>query len=170
VTPTVPVPVGTGLWIAGGNNNTVRNNHFWDNWRRGTMLFAVPDAVVCGPAAGGNEQYGCSAGKFSTSYRNKFYGNVMGRSPRNRRDPNGVDFWWDNFINNTNNCWYGNTGKDGNEASVTSTPPRPLLPSNCATSRGLAGPGEEAELLACFADFTAGDKSKCPWFKTPREP
>ena len=33
-----------GLWIAGGNDNIVRNNHFYDNWRRGTMLFAVPDA------------------------------------------------------------------------------------------------------------------------------
>ena len=47
ITPTVPVPVGTGLWIAGGNNNIIRNNRFWDNWRRGTMLFAVPDAFVC---------------------------------------------------------------------------------------------------------------------------
>ncbi len=36
VDPSVPVPVGTGLWIAGGNNNTLRNNHFYDNWRRGS--------------------------------------------------------------------------------------------------------------------------------------
>ena len=32
----------------GVNNNTIRNNHMWDNWRRGTMLFAVPDSFVCG--------------------------------------------------------------------------------------------------------------------------
>src|SRR3954469_6240469 len=32
VTPTEPVPVGTGMWIAGGNANTIRNNRFWDNW------------------------------------------------------------------------------------------------------------------------------------------
>src|SRR4051812_43557335 len=44
ITPTEPVPVGTGMWIAGGNANTIRNNRFWDNWRRGAMLFAVPDA------------------------------------------------------------------------------------------------------------------------------
>ena len=31
----VPVPVGTGLLIAGGNGNEVRGNHIWDNWRRG---------------------------------------------------------------------------------------------------------------------------------------
>jgi hypothetical protein len=30
VEPTVPVPVGTGLWIAGGNNNTVRDNRAWE--------------------------------------------------------------------------------------------------------------------------------------------
>jgi len=30
---------------AGGNDNVVRNNHFWDNRRRGVMLFASPDAA-----------------------------------------------------------------------------------------------------------------------------
>ncbi len=43
IDPTVPMPVGTGMWIAGGNGNTIRNNWFFDNWRRGTMLFAVPE-------------------------------------------------------------------------------------------------------------------------------
>ncbi|MGA6948812.1 MAG: right-handed parallel beta-helix repeat-containing protein, partial [Solirubrobacterales bacterium] len=47
VVPTEPIPVGTGMWIAGGNANVVRNNRFYDNWRRGVMLFAVPDAFVC---------------------------------------------------------------------------------------------------------------------------
>ena len=46
VEPFIPAPVGTGLWLAGGNDNIVRNNRFYDNWRRGTMLFAVPDAGV----------------------------------------------------------------------------------------------------------------------------
>ncbi len=177
VEPTIPVPVGTGLWIAGGNNNVVRRNRFWNNWRRGAMLFAVPDSVVCGPGAGGNEQKGCSAGKISTSFRNKFDANVMGRNPSNGRDPNGTDFFWDSFLNNTNNCWTSNIGKDGNAASVTRQtglsvggPTPSSLPNNCATSRGLGGPSQESELLACFADFTAGDKQNCPWFKTPAEP
>ena len=71
VTPTEPVPVGTGMWIAGGNNNTIRNNRFWDNWRRGTMLFAVPDAFVCGDP--GDQVAGCdptTPGASATSYRN----------------------------------------------------------------------------------------------------
>ena len=52
--------VGTGLWIAGGNSNVVRYNRFYDNWRRGTMLFAVPNALICGPTASGPPVTGCS--------------------------------------------------------------------------------------------------------------
>lgn len=174
VEPTVPFPVGTGMWIAGGNNMTVRDNHFWDNWRRGTMLFAVPDALVCGPAAGGNEQAGCDPAQISTSHRNRQHGNVMGRTPAGVRDPNGVDFWWDSFLGNRNNCWYGNTGKDGTAASVTSSPPRLLLPHNCATSIGIGHPVNEAELLACFVGMEAEDAGvplpTCNWFTTPAEP
>ena len=32
--------------------------------------------------------------------------------------PNGTDFWWDQFPNNVNNCWYDNTGSDGSAAGV----------------------------------------------------
>ncbi len=79
VVPTVPVPVGTGMWIAGGNDNVVRNNRFFDNWRRGTMLFAVPDATVCNDPS--IQLAGCSPGQVSTSYRNSFHHNVMGVAP-----------------------------------------------------------------------------------------
>ena len=78
------MPVGTGMWIAGGNDNVVRNNYFYDNWRRGVMLFAVPDQVVCGPAGiDPTLLAGCNPAAVppSTSYRNEFYGNTMGRTP-----------------------------------------------------------------------------------------
>jgi hypothetical protein len=166
VDPSVPVPVGTGLWIAGGNNHTIRNNRFWDNWRRGTMLFSVPDTFVCGPSTG-NEQAGCDASKISTSHRNRFYNNVMGMDPSGTPDPNGTDFWWDNFADNRNNCWFGNKGKAGTEASITSAPSN--LPSNCATSMGTGDPAQEAELLQCLAAVSSGGKD-CPWFTTPPEP
>jgi hypothetical protein len=181
VVPSVPVPVGTGLWIAGGNDNIVRNNYFYDNWRRGTMVFAVPDQVVCGPAgidpallAGCNP----TAVPPSTSYRNQYYGNVMGTSPAGTVQPNGTgdvtmgrtDFWWDQYLGNTGNCWHDNTGTDGTAASVTSTPPAPLLPSACDdTSIGTIGPAQEPELLNCLADIEF-DTSTCPWFTTPSKP
>jgi hypothetical protein len=181
VVPSVPVPVGTGLWIAGGNDNVVRDNYFYDNWRRGTMVFAVPDQVVCGPAGIDPSQLaGCNptAVPPSTSYRNEFSGNVMGRSPGGSVQPNGTgdvttgrtDFWWDQYLGNTGNCWHDNKGKDGTALSVTSTPPAPLLPSGCdSSSIGTIGPVQEPELLNCLADIEF-DTSSCPWFTTPSKP
>ena len=183
VEPTIPVPVGTGLWIAGGNNNEIRNNRFWDNWRRGTMVFTVPDQFVCGDneLAGGNHQAGCREdGTLSTSFDNRLHDNVMGRRPNGTVDRNGTDFWWDQFPNQqyhdppttTGNCWFDNVGSDGTAGSVTSDPPAPLLPSNCDVSLGTSGPAQENELLSCFADFDeeTPDIGPCDWFTTPPEP
>jgi hypothetical protein len=176
VKPVEPMPVGTGMWIAGGNNNTVRYNRFWDNWRRGTMLFAVPDAFVCGPATG-NEQHGCKAGNYSTSYRNRYYGNVMDRRPNGRVDPNGEDFWWDQGgtnppTGNSANCWYGNRGRDGSTGSIKSTPPGSMLPSDCSNSPAPGGYafGQNAELGNCLLNVETSTEATCPWFKTPPEP
>jgi hypothetical protein len=173
VVPTVPLPVGTGLWIAGGNDNVIRNNRFWDNWRRGTMLFAVPDATVCNDSS--IQLAGCDPTKISTSYRNRFHGNVMGVALNGSYQPNGTDFWWDSYPSNTGNCWYQNQPAAGK--SITSSPPAPLLPNcnngqNPGSSVGTGYPPNEAELVQCLAGFsTVGyDPRACPWFKTPPKP
>jgi hypothetical protein len=180
-TPSVPVPVGTGMWWAGGNDNIVHANYFWNNWRRGTMLFAVPDQLVCGPAGVDPTLLaGCNPTAVlpSTSYGNQYYGNKMGVTPDGQKKPNGLDFWWDQYAGNTGNCWHDNTGVNGNRASLTSLPPlgsQPgtsdlgKLPEDCAKSLGTGGPQQEAELLGCFADFTF-DTSTCDWFTTPPKP
>ncbi len=176
VKPFVAAPVGTGLWIAGGNDNVVRNNRFWDNHRRGVMLFSAPDAMVCGPAIGSSTPVaGCDPTSVSTSYRNSFSGNVMGVSPGGTVKPNGTDFWWDAFPTNTGNCWWGNTAGKGK--SVTTSP---LLLPDCAggtipaLSIGLGSPNE-AELVACFVGFEtsgypSGNPQLCDWTKTPPVP
>ena len=168
IEPTVPVPVGTGLWIAGGNNNTIRNNRFYDNWRRGTMLFGVPDALIDGCA----EIPGCdpvTPDFSSTSYDNRFFGNVMGRTPAGKRKPNGTDFWWDDVIGQTGNCWFNNTGKNGNAASVTFDPSDiPTHAADCATADGHQAPfanPQQAELLACLVAAPS-----CTWFQRPPKP
>ncbi len=175
VKPTVPLPVGTGLWIAGGNDNVIRNNRFWDNWRRGTMLFAVPDALVCGDHS--IQLAGCDPGTVppSTSYRNSFHDNVMGVAPDGSYKPNGTDFWWDSFAGNTGDCWFANKTAPGK--SITSSPPAPLLPdcangTNPGSSTGTGYLPNEAELGQCLAGFTAigYDPNACPWFKTPPRP
>jgi Right handed beta helix region len=178
VEPTVPFPVGTGLWIAGGNNQTVRNNRFWDNWRRGVMLFSVPDVFVCPPDSD-DQVPGCdpAASPPATSYRNQFHGNKMGVAPNGSVQPNGLDFWWDQGGLtadpglNTGNCWYDNTGPDGTAASVTGVPsphaaPPNNLPSDCGNSPSVGAlNGQVGELLSC----NTGDPS-CTWFQTPPKP
>jgi Right handed beta helix region len=178
VTPTEPVPVGTGMWIAGGNANIVRNNRFWDNWRRGAMLFAVPDSFVCTDPS--NQIPGCdpTANPPATSYRNRFYDNKMGQAPNGSAQPNGVDFWWDQGgittdLSNSGNCWYDNTGKDGTAASVTGDPspsasPPDNLPSDCNNSP-LIGPPATAAKVAELLDCSTESPS-CPWFTTPPKP
>ena len=175
--PAQPEPVGTGLWIAGGNGNVIRYNHFYDNWRRGTMLFAVPNALICGPTATGAPVTGCSitdlGKKNSTSFDNKFYGNKMGVTPSGKHKPNGVDFWWDSFPTNTGNCWYKNLAfKNGTVVTSPSS-----LPSNCASSIGLGtgtleGTQNELELVGCFGSLELGgyNADACPWFKSPTKP
>jgi hypothetical protein len=180
-TATVPMPVGTGMWIAGGNHNIVQNNRFYDNWRRGTMLFAVPDQLVCGPSGvDPSELAGCDPTHVppSTSYNNEYRGNVMGVAPDGSKQPNGTDFWWDDYAGNTGNCWHDNTGKNGDRASLTATPPLGpvagqsapgFLPEDCGTSVGTGGAAQETELLTCFADISF-DSGTCDWFTTPAKP
>jgi hypothetical protein len=129
------------------------------------MLFAVPNALICAPPTPSIP--GCLPSDQSTSHRNQFYGNKMGVTPKGKRRPNGLDFWWDPYPGNANNCWFNNTGKNGDAASVTSTPDE--LPSDCATSLGTGAlDGQTAELLGCMG-VPQGDPS-CPWFVTPQKP
>lgn len=174
VNPAFPFPVGTGMWIAGGNNEQVRNNHFYDNWRRGTMLFSVPDQLVCGPAADGNQQAGCNPNGQSTSFNNRQYDNWMGIRPDGTADPNGIDFWWDPYPGTTGNCWWDNHAAPG--ANITTDPGG--LP-DCAggtkpeQSVGTGNPKQTGELLSCVAAFESRSfdpNGPCPWFKTPPEP
>jgi hypothetical protein len=174
VNPAFPFPVGTGLWIAGGNNHQVRENYFYDNWRRGTMLFSVPDQLICGPAANGNEQAGCDPNGQTTSFYNSHYENHMGVRPDGTADPNGTDFWWDPYPGTVGNCWWGNIPAEG--AEIT-TSPGPLPDCDNGTnpdeSMGMGNPAQTGELLSCLAAFetrTYDPNGPCPWFKTPPEP
>ncbi len=171
VVPTVPVPVGTGLWIAGGNDNILRNNRFWNNWRRGAMLFAVPDAFVCDDPQ--VQVPGCDTSKTSTSYDNSFHDNLMGIAPNGSHQPNGQDFWWSSWPGTTGNCWYANRSYK----PITSEPAPPNLP-NCkngtdpSSSVGTGDPVAINELLTCLTaiDNPNPNDPDCTWFATPPKP
>src|SRR3954471_16012172 len=177
VVPYIPAPVGTGLWIAGGNDNVLRRNHFYDNYRRGVMLFSAPDMFVCGPVVGSTTPVpGCDPTKTSTSYNNSFTDNFMGIAPDGRTALNGTDFWWDDFLGNTGNCWWGNHAAPGR--SVTTSPP--VLPdcangTNPSLSVGTSYLPNEAELTGCLVGFQTdgypnGNSTLCDWTKTPAKP
>jgi hypothetical protein len=176
VKPAFPFPMGTGLWIAGGNRHKVRKNHIYDNWRRGTMLFSVPDQLVCGEAAGGNQQAGCDPNGQTTSFYNSQYDNDMGIRPDGTADPNGTDFWWDPYPGTVGNCWWGNRAAQG--AKITYSPSETPLPScdngtKPEQSQGRGDPRQTGELLSCVAAFetrTFDPNGPCPWFKQPPEP
>ena len=157
VEPRVPVPVGVGIFIAGGNGNEIRGNRIYDNWRRGTMLINVPDALSDEKRTTVN----------SVSHRNRYHNNVMGTAPDGTKMPNGVDFWWDEAPNQEDNCWFEN-------GDASTDPPGPLTPSNCDnTSAGVTYPGKlSGELLPCAGAIAGGgyDPNTCPWFRTPEKP
>jgi hypothetical protein len=171
--PTVDAAVGVGAWVAGGNANVFRDNHIYDNWRRGVMLFQVPDGIGCDLD---QPQQTCSPEQFpeqSNSHRNRFFDNVMGVAPKGAKRvrggyggagpaPNGVDFWWGDQEGDRNNCWFDNIGVDGTAASVTEEPDP--LPSDCANSAA-DGPQIHTELIECFLE-----QPSCTWAQTPPQP
>jgi hypothetical protein len=140
VDPRVPVPIGVGILIAGGNNNNIAGNRIYDNWRRGTMQLYVPDSL--------SDESKTSAN--STSHRNRYHNNVMGIAPDGTKMPNGVDFWWDEAPGQMNNCWYDN-------GDVTTDPPGKLMPSDCTNvSAGVTyGAKLAGELAALFREAIA---------------
>jgi hypothetical protein len=161
VVPRVPVPVGVGILIAGGNNNDIHHNRIWNNWRRGTMQISLPDPVsfVDDPSQ--------VEGVRSNSHRNRYHDNVMGKAPGGAERPNGVDFWTDDFPGGEDNCWFRN-------GTVTTDPPSVLLPSNCNNvTPGLTYVDHAPELLSCLASVALTgtfDPATCSWFATPPRP
>ena len=182
VVSAVPVPIGVGILIAGGNDDQVRGNYIFDNWRRGTMLISIPDAISCAPSLDGATPSCTPKSVASVSNRNRYFDNVMGRTPAGKPLPNGVDFWWDEFPTNTGNCWYDNTGSAGTNVVTSDPPPPPVpgtsvpkfLPEDCAapTNVGVGDPVKESMLVSCAASVEAGvyDGSTCDWFQMPARP
>jgi hypothetical protein len=163
VCPTFQVPVGTGVLTAGGNGNLFRRNRIWDNWRYGTMLFWVPGELR------GEDVTGQSAppATFETSHDNTYRDNVMGVRPDGRRDPNGVDFWWDE--EGRGNCWSGNRGPGGR--TPTSDPATlPACPNGAAFRE--SNQAKSAALFPCAAwdPVDSPDPIGCNWFRRPPEP
>ena len=196
VKPLVPMPIGTGIVWPGMNGGEVFGNWIFDNWRHGAVLTAVPDALGGEPEGNVDPGNHCSITLVSsTSCGNRFHDNKMGQVPPgftwpteidkfgNKHGslaaaalPNGVDFWWDEFVANNGNCWFDNTGPDGTTGSISGpgvgTPPD-LLPGDCNNSIGNLDVIKEAILLDCSM-WSRSEPTKshplCYWFTMPKQP
>jgi hypothetical protein len=183
VESSTPVPIGVGILIAGGNDDIVRGNHIYDNWRRGAMLIAVPDVISCAPTPGGTSPPCTPQGAATTSNGNQYAENVMGRTPSGAQMPNGVDFWWDEFPSNKGNCFGPNTGSDGRLDTTSSDPPEAptgqpapgfIAKRDCGSSLnvGTGDSHKEAVLVACAeqVEGTSNNQESCDWFQPPPRP
>ena len=163
VCPTFQVPVGTGIVIGGGNGNIFRRNWIYDNWRRGTMQFWIPGELR------GTDPTGQSApnSTYETSHENKYIGNRMGVRPNGRRDPNGVDYWWDE--EGRGNCWSNN---DGLRGGPFTSDPMTLFPCPTGSPESPGNAAKQASLFPCAAwdPMTNPDPVGCDWFTRPPEP
>ena len=156
VCPTIPSPVGTGILIAGGNSNMVADNHIWNNWRYGTMLFWVP-------AAFRNEHD--PAKQYDTSHFNRYIYNTMGISPSGKEMPNGLDFWWDE--EGAGNCWILN---EGGADGISSDPAD--LPHCDDTPMFSEGNPVKTALLGPCATWSPENNHPpgCDWMDKPPKP
>ena len=163
--PTFQVPVGTGMLIAGGNGNIVRDNYFYDNWRHGFRMLWVPTNLR-GEDPSGQSQNDQS-NQFDTSNRNRIENNKMGVRPTGARDPNGLDVYWDE--EGAGNCWSGNAGPGG--AKLDSDPATlPACPQGSIFSPG--NPLKQAPTVPCtmWDPHENTDPPGCDWFDRPPEP
>jgi hypothetical protein len=155
ICPSVPGPIGVGLLIAGGNQNIVGDNWFYDNWRYGTYSFWVPATF-----RGDNDP----DKQHDTSHENKFVGNRMGIVPGGGYLPNGEDFWWD--AEGSGNCWQDNVDPKG----ITSEPDPSGLPS--CDDEPVNYPGPTIAEIATCATWSQQDPNPpgCDWFTVPPKP
>jgi putative cell wall-binding protein len=166
VCPVVPLPVGSGIVLAGGNFNLFERNRIFDNWRNGGFQFFVP-ATLRGEDAPDKQ--------FDTSNFNTWRDNAMGISTAGVVQPNGTDLVWDG--EGEGNCWTGNTGPDGDastaigDGSGQNQLPGAPLPGCDSRPPFTPGPGIAAAApCAQYDRDTAPEPPGCGWFSTPAPP
>ena len=161
VCPVVPVPVGTGLLIAGGNYDSTDHNWIYDNWRNGTMQFWVPSQL--------RDDYDPTH-EYDTSNHNHTFANQMGIARDGSIHRNGLDHWWDD--EGVGNCWENNAYAGGTGTNNFTVPP-----PSCADGGSLFTPGapvKDAGFLSCSqydrSDPAWSHPAGCGWFDSPQRP
>ncbi len=95
-----------------------------------------PTPSSAAPAAGGNEQAAADAGEVLTSFRNKFYGNVMGRTPGGQARPQRHRLLVGQLRRQHQQLLVRQHRQGRHRRPASPADAAASLPSNCATSRG----------------------------------
>ncbi len=161
VCPVVPVPVGSGIVIAGGNYNSIDHNRIYDNWRYGTMHFWVPAPL--------RDEFDPTK-LYDTSNFNRTRNNVFGIKPGGTRLHNGMDSWWDD--EGQGNCWEDNRSSRG-EATNNFLNPLVDCPGGSPFTPGVSAV-KDVGFLSCSqydrSDPEFRDPPNCNWFDNPPKP
>jgi hypothetical protein len=153
VCPKFGVPIGTGILVAGGNDNLFARNRIWNNWRYGGIQFWVPATLR------GEED---PEKQYDTSHFNRWRRNVMGRAPGGAPRPNGLDFWWD--AEGEGNCWQANRSPGG----VTSDP---LILPTCRTPSVMNPVSQNFRFASCATWSEENNHPPgCDWMDPPPRP
>jgi Right handed beta helix region len=161
--PRRAVPVGTGMLLAGGDENTYASNLVYDNWRFGIAQYWIP-ANLRGETDPAKQR--------DTSHGNRYVGNLMGVTPAGLPAPNGTDFWWDE--QGDRNCWQSNASATGTPRSDPADLPTCDHPSSGGPYAQQGNPAKTSIVTACAA-YRPDDKSRldppgCTWLTTPPRP
>jgi hypothetical protein len=149
-------PVGTGMSISGGRNDTVMNNRFVNNGAWGAIFVPYPDtetpppdAPNCAGGIGGPGNF-CNYDDWGNALLNNSFTNNGGF----HNDTNGDFAELNSTPGNPINCYRGNTDASG---TVTSSPPN-LQSTNSNCGQTAAAPDLNPAFLnqvACDSQFFA---------------
>ena len=165
-------PSGVGIFWAGHNNGNVYGNWIWDNWRNAAFLLSIPNFLVT-PEGNVNPGVSCEDPGAVDLVRQP----LLLEPPRPRAEglqgvPRAVRVRQQGRRDQgrgaqrrrllvgrgrrrtvVKNCWFGNLGPDGTEASVTGPgvgDGNDVLPSDCVGSKSSGDPVKVPYLLSCF--------------------
>ncbi|MGH7895949.1 MAG: right-handed parallel beta-helix repeat-containing protein [Candidatus Binatia bacterium] len=124
-------PVGTGMWIVGGDDNTIRGNYIYNNKRFGTVLASNPLEVPLPANINGNQTYGNFVGIDATGAPAP---NHTAFPPGGDFAEGGTDFFWDGSGND--NCWGLQDPSSGPVTHGPATAPGPCPSANMGGAFG----------------------------------
>jgi hypothetical protein len=150
-------PVGTGVSISGGRNNTIMNNRFENNGAWGIILVPYPDTET--PPPGQDCQGGVNSGPPSNTclfddWGNAIVGNTFKHNGFFGNDTNS-DFGEITTTSAPTNCFHGNTETGGGD--VTSSPSGLQQSKPACGSNASPDPNPQmTNQVACDSQFFAG--------------